>query len=128
MSILSDGCTSVGARQPPHRKLPVAPSRATAYKPRKVSPQQPTGASSSASIGTLSTTTAKSSTSTSSTLSSAVQLPPTSTNKIMSKLKITINLEHMRPDEQMRYFIRLADIITTKVVKGCDISLAKILG
>lgn len=109
MSILSDGCTNVGARPPPHRKLPVAPSRATAYKPWIA--LQPTGAPSSKIIGTRNTTTAKSSTSTSSTLSSAVRLLHTSTNKIMSKikLKVTINLEHMSPDEQMRYFIRLAD-------------------
>ena len=109
MSILSDGCTSVGARPSPHRKLSVAASRATAYKPWIASP--PTGAHSSNPTGTLSTTTAKSSTSTSSTLSSAVRLLHTSTNKIMSKIKIkvTINLEHMSSDEQMRYFISLAD-------------------
>ena len=110
MSILSDGCTSVGARPSPPRKLPVTASRATAYKPWIASP--PTGAHSSKHTGTLSTTTAKSRTSTSSTLSFAVQLLHTSTNKIMSKIKIkvTINLEHMSSDEQMRYFIRLADI------------------
>lgn len=61
--------------------------------------------------GTAYTTTAKSSTSTSSTLSSAVQLLHTSTNKIMSKkkIKVTINMEHMSHDEQMRYLISLAD-------------------
>lgn len=103
------GCTSVGARPSPHRKLSVAASRATAYKPWIASP--PTGAHSSKLTGTACTTTAKSSTSTSSTLSSAVRLLHTSTNEIMSKIKIkvTINLEHMSSDEQMRYFIRLAD-------------------
>lgn len=107
MSILSDGCTNVGARPYPPRKPPVAASRATAYKPWIASP--PTGAHSSALTGTLSTTVAKSSTSTSSTLSFAVRLLHTSTNNIMTKLKITINLKHMSRDEQMRYFISLAD-------------------
>ena len=112
MSILSDGYTSVGVRPSPHRKLPVTASRATAYKPWIAFTPPPTGAHSSKHTGTLSATTAKSSTSTSSTLSSAVRLLHTSTNKIMSKIKIkvTINMEHMSHDEQMRYFIRLADI------------------
>lgn len=111
MSILSDGCTSGGVRPSPPRKLPVAASRAKAYKPWIASTPTPTGAHSSAQIGTLLTTTAKLSTSTSSTLSFAVQLLHTSTNKIMSKIKIkvTINLEQMSSDEQMRFFIRLAD-------------------
>lgn len=106
------GYTSAGARPSPHSKLLMAASRATAYKPWIASPPQPTGAHSSAHTGTLLTTTVKSSTSTSFTPSSAVQLLHTSTNKIMSKtkLKVTINLEHMSPDEQMRYFIRLADM------------------
>lgn len=103
------GYTSVGARPSPPRKLSVATSRVTAYKPWIASPL--TGAHSSNPTGTLSTTTAKLSTSMSSTLSFGVQLLHTSTNKIMSKIKIkvTINMEHMSHDEQMRYFIRLAD-------------------
>lgn len=109
MSILSDGCTSGGVRPSPPRKLPVAASRAKAYKPWIASPS--TGVHSSKLTGTACTTVAKLSTSTSSTLSFAVQLLHTSTNKIMSKIKIkvTINLEQMSSDEQMRFFIRLAD-------------------
>lgn len=111
MSILSDGCTSGGVRPSPPRKLPVAASRAKAYKPWIASTPTPTGAHSSTHIGTLLTTTAKSSTSTSSTPSFAVQLLHTSTNNFMSKVKIkvTINMEHMSHDEQMRFFIQLAD-------------------
>ncbi len=47
----------------------------------------------------------------SSTPSSAVRLLPTSTNNIMSKkkIKVTINMEHMSRDEQIRFLIRLAD-------------------
>lgn len=87
-------------------KLPVSASRATAYKPWIASP--PTGAHSSSPTGTACTTTAKLSISTSSTLSSAAYI----NKKIMSKIKIkvTINMEHMSHDEQMRYFIHLADI------------------
>lgn len=111
MSILSDGGTSGGIRPSPPSKLPVAASRAKAYKPWIASTPTPTGAHSSAHIGTLLTTTAKSSTSTSSTPSFAVQLLHTSTNNFMSKIKIkvTINMEHMSHDEQMRFFIQLAD-------------------
>ncbi len=109
MSILSDGCTSVGARPSPHCKLPVAASRAKAYKPWIASPS--TGVHSSKLTGTACTTVAKLSTSTSSTPSSAVLLQHTSTNKIMSKLKIkvTINMEHMSREEQIRFIIRMAD-------------------
>lgn len=105
-NIPSDGCTSAGARPSPYRKLPVSASRATAYKPWIASP--PTGAHSSSPTGTACTTTAKLSISTSSTLSSAAYI----NKKIMSKIKIkvTINMEHMSHDEQMRYFIRLADM------------------
>lgn len=111
MSILSDGCTSVGARPPPHCKLPVAASRATAYKPWIAITTPPTGAHSSKLTGTLSTITARWSTSMSSIASSVWLQPQTFKNKIMSKIKIkvTINMEHMNRDEQMRFFIRLAD-------------------
>lgn len=106
---LRHGHTNNGARPAQLTERPSAPSRATAYKPWIA--LQPTGAPSSKTIGTRNTTTAKSSTSTSSTTSSVVLLPPTSTNKIMSKIKmkVTINMEHMSRDEQMRFMIRLAD-------------------
>lgn len=101
MSIPSDGCTSGGARLFAHRKLQVA-----------ASPPPPTGALSSKLIGTRSTITARWSTSMSSIASSAVRLLHTSTtNNIMRKIKITvtINMEHMSRDEQIRFMIRLAD-------------------
>lgn len=101
------GRTNKGALPARPTERQSAPSRATAYKPW-IAPQ-PTGAPSSKPIGTPCTTTAKWSTLVSSTPSSDVQLLPTSTNKIMSKIKVTINMEHMSRDEQMRFMIRLAD-------------------
>lgn len=100
MSIPSDGYTSGGALLSAHRKLPVA-----------ASPPPPTGAHSSKLTGTRSTITARWSTSMSSIASSAVLLHTSTTNNIMRKIKITvtINMEHMSPDEQMLFFIRLAD-------------------
>ncbi len=111
MPIPLAGYTSSGARPPPHRKLPVAASHATAYKPWIAITTPPTDAHSSKLTGTRSTITARWSTSMSSIASSVWLLPQTFKNKIMSKIKIkvTINMEHMSPDEQMRYFIRLAD-------------------
>lgn len=107
---LRHGPTNNGALPARPTERQSAPSRATAYKPW-IAPQ-PTGAPSSKPIGTPCTTTAKSSTSMSSTLSSAVLLPTISTTKMSNKkrlIKVEINLEHMSPDELMRFFIRLAD-------------------
>lgn len=69
----------------------------------------PTGVLISNPIGITSAIICGPTASTNSTQSSAVPLLHTSTNKIMSKIKVTINLEHMSLDEQMRFFIRLAD-------------------
>lgn len=101
MSVPSVGCTSGGAR---HAQLTGSPSQAQKVK-------TPIGVSSCKTTGTRSATTARWNTSMSSIASSDVLLLLTFKNQIMSKIKIkvTINMEHMSPDEQMRFFIRLAD-------------------
>ena len=95
------GPTSGGVR---HAQLMGSPSQTQKAK-------TPIGAHSLKLTGTRSTITARWNISLSSIASSDVQLLPTSTNKIMSKIKmkVTINMEHMSRDEQIRFMIRLAD-------------------